>query len=74
MCLAYAVQLIAADDLPPKRSKPLSFTPPNGRDWHMYVVAKSLMVDMPASNWNAIDLQPDAKANLENTPQGMLVT
>ena len=34
--------------MPAKRSKPECFTPPNGSDWHMYVVAKSLMLVIPA--------------------------
>ncbi len=36
--------------MPAKRSNPLSFTPPKGSDWHMYVVAKSLIDVMPACN------------------------
>ena len=35
---------------PANRSKPDSFTPPNGSDWAMYVEQKSLTEVMPASN------------------------
>ncbi len=34
--------------MPAKRSKPECLTPPKGSDWHMYVVAKSLIDVMPA--------------------------
>lgn len=35
---------------PAKRSKPDSFTPPNGNDWAMYVEQKSFTEVMPASS------------------------
>lgn len=43
--------------MPAKRSKPLSFTPPKGSDWHMYVVAKSLMDVIPACTHAVHDAQ-----------------
>lgn len=58
---ALTVQRPLKPSTPAKRSNPLFFTPPKGSDWFMYVVAKSLIVVIPACKRYKEDVSADTQ-------------